>query len=527
MGKRASLVVIFAAGVCAMAPLASCLDATEIVLELSTDVSCATVQGTDVHIRIGSPKNIDGNPPTRIESTACTPGDATASARNDLGNVVVVPSGGFDDAVAISVALSNDSATPTSACFPEGPNAPPSCIYAHRQISFLPHNRVSLPIVLSSVCAGVSCVAPETCDPTTGKCGNGKIDPNDCGTNCTTGEDAGTPDIIVAIDSPAFDVTVFDSPVVDAPSDAGCGNLTLCSNKCVNLMTDVNNCGACGVDCSGTPQSCNNGTCTLNATAAGTCLAVNGGTVFVATAAGVFTYPSNGGTGTLYNNASDDIVAMASMPSHVAWFGTNLNTAYVWDQVPKKPYNESNSTAFMALNGVGFAWFDSKQNQIIYQSTTQTTPTPYNPIVVTTGNAVPIAMGSKYVYASFPASNELLWTDGTTYGTVTNVTPGPIIVDDPTKLAPNVYDYEKGVVWQRDSQLANPKQYATSASVITSMVWDGTKVLANATTNISYAQNGTFFKIVAATPAPKCIAIDSNAVYWLDATAGLYKHARP
>lgn len=44
---------------------------------------------------------------------------------------------------------------------------------------------------------------------------------------------------------------------------------TLCTNQCVNLLTDVNNCGRCGNDCTGgvpnAATSCQKGVCTCNA----------------------------------------------------------------------------------------------------------------------------------------------------------------------------------------------------------------------------------------------------------------------
>jgi hypothetical protein len=44
---------------------------------------------------------------------------------------------------------------------------------------------------------------------------------------------------------------------------------TLCTNQCVNLLSDVNNCGKCGNDCTGggvnAATSCQKGVCTCNA----------------------------------------------------------------------------------------------------------------------------------------------------------------------------------------------------------------------------------------------------------------------
>jgi hypothetical protein len=535
VGKRAGVLVFAAVAVCALAPITSCLDATEIVLQLSTDVPCDTVRTTKVLIHVGSLTDIDTNPPTQIESVLCNSGDATASPLNDLGTVAVLPSNGFDAPIAISVALSDALNTGTSSCYPEAQGAA-SCIYAHRQITFLPHTRVTLPIILSSLCAGVQCTSPSTCGPD-GRCTSGNVDPHDCGSSCTTGEDSGshadvTIDVPVSTvdaskDAPIFDGWIFLDATADGPECAP--NQLFCNGQCANVLSDAKNCGACGVDCTGS-NNCSNGTCILEKSVAGTCLAVANNTVYVATASGVYTYPSNGGTGTLYNNASDTISAMASMPGHIGWYGSNAQQAYVWDLATKQSFSESTVSLpqLMALNGGAYAWFDAKQGHILYQPLQQVTATAYAPTLNTT-SPIPIAMGTKYVYASIPLSNELLWTDGTSYAYIANVTnPTAIIVDDPSKPAPIVFDVEKNTaVVQRDSLLANAKPYATSSTTITSMVWDGTKVLANASSQISYASGSSFVSLATANPAPKCIAVDSNAVYWLDATAGLFKHAKP
>ncbi len=75
------------------------------------------------------------------------------------------------------------------------------------------------------------------------------------------GGDSGT-----VIDSTAQDSSAMDSgPVKDATShgeggacsDAGEAGLSLCNNLCTNLLTDVDNCGACGHKC----VACASGTC--------------------------------------------------------------------------------------------------------------------------------------------------------------------------------------------------------------------------------------------------------------------------
>lgn len=519
--------------VCATAPLASCLDATEIKLVLSTDVACDIVKGangvdgTHVLIHIGSPANIDSNPPTQMDSTACMSPDATTSGQaNDLGTVAIVPSGGFDTAVAISVALSNDAKNPTSTCFPEG-KGPASCIYAHRQISFLPHDLVSLPIVLSSICAGVSCVAPETCDPNTGKCTDGHIDVNDCGTGCST-DDAGKADAITTIDSPTFDVPVFDSPL-----EAGClPNETKCNNVCVDLAKDAANCGACGFDCSG--GSCTNGTCRLDvlpdastSTFAGTCVALYSGAVWVSTSTGVVKVPVNGGSPS--SVSSSKAFTLASYPSELARIEQGANATTIVDHATNQQYLQVNGDVAeaMAMSNKEYVWSDFSKGIVWVQPVAGGSPLSY--YQGQQGDLIPVAVASTNVYWTHP-SGFLYWaTSNVSNTSVAAQQPGAVIVDDPTSTQPTVYVVVKGSqLISYDYKLTTPKPLATSSLVkLGALAWDGTTVYAIGATEIEKLQ-GSSMKLVASTVNAdlRCIAVDKDAVYWLEQGGGLFKHTK-
>jgi hypothetical protein len=514
---------VVATAVCAAAPLSSCLDATEIVIQLTTDVPCDTVAKTTALIRIGSPANIETSPPTRIESTTCATSDATTASPNDMGTVVIVPSSGFDSIVAISIALSDDATVPTSACLPEPQGT--SCIYAHRQISFLPHARVTLPITLSSRCAGVVCMAPLTCGAD-GTCTDGTVDPHDCGTNCTTGDSG--PDSPIKLDAA---IDVLKDVTIDVPVDVTTctGTAVMCNGQCVDLLSNTNNCGGCGVDCSGS-GSCNAGTCAIDKTIVGTCLAVYGGKVWVATDTGVWQYAANGGSGVLYNSNTDYVFGMAGDANNVVWFANSGNQAYVWDVAAKQGHMEATNTAMtlMAFNSAGYAWFDQKGIGIVYQAATVSAPIAYTPTLPTT-NPVPIAMGAKYVYVSTPGLGKIWYTNGSSYNSVSVTSPGAIIVDDSNSTTPAVFDVEGNTtVVQRDSTLKVVQTaYAKSSAPLASITWDGSTVVANSVTEMSIAIAGLFKPIVINTNAVlKCVAVDSNAVYWLDKAGGVYKHAK-
>jgi len=530
VGKRGALFMI-AAGVCLAAPLSSCLDATEIVVQLSTDVACATVAGTKVLIHIGSPSTMD-NPPTHIESTTCFTGDATSSSANDLGTVAVLPSGGFDDAIAITVALSNDSAHPTSECFPESPQSPTSCIYAHRQISFLPHTKVTLPIALGSLCAGVSCTAPQTCNPDTGKCDDGTVDPRDCGTSCSTGDGGGLPDVIITKDV-TVDV-VADAPWnPDVAADAPCLG-SLCNGKCVDILTDKSNCGACYLDCSN--GSCSNGLCRLDVNAGdaattvlnGSCLALYNNNVYVSTTSGLAKIPINGGSPAFVS--SSKAYTLAAYPGELAWIWNGTETT-ITDYVSATVYGQSstNAAAFMAMSQKGYVWSDYGKGAVLVQPVSGG-----NPLTYYQGTqqqlAIPVAAASTNVYWTTPTGG-IYYSTGSAPTNVAVGNPGAIIVDDPTSTQPTVYVVTKSNTVQRyDYKLVSLGSMGTSTLLqLGAIAWDGATIYANGLTEIQKISNSTFVTVAKApnNTDPRCLAVDSSAVYWLESGGNaVYKHAK-
>jgi hypothetical protein len=179
-----------------LATLSHCLDPTEIVLELSTDVSCGDVQANGVTVAVGPPG---------VDTTA--PGAPSFACADDggLGSLVVVPSGGIDDGVGIRVVLGVDASASTCV-------APDfsGCVVARRALRFSPHQPLTLPIDLQSGCVGHPCDPNSTCFA--GAC-------VDAGVTCTGGtcnveSDAGAPD---AGACQAVAVQLDQNPVVATP----------------------------------------------------------------------------------------------------------------------------------------------------------------------------------------------------------------------------------------------------------------------------------------------------------------------
>ena len=155
----------------------ACRAPTEITLELTTDVPCASL--SDVAITTGPATAPEGSAFTVLTSQC----DA---ATGRIGSLVLVPSGASDDAVAIKVTARVQQAgdPATGPCVaPYGP----SCIVARRTLRYLPHTPLTLPVPLSRSCVGLPCAPNETCD-------RGVCRPVDeCGETGCASPDGGSP----------------------------------------------------------------------------------------------------------------------------------------------------------------------------------------------------------------------------------------------------------------------------------------------------------------------------------------------
>ena len=150
---RACLVV--ASGSIALAGIASapagCRSPTEITIEVTTDVACNDARGSSVTVgRFGSHDGIEDKPPTST-SVRCDAGR--------LGALVIVPSGANDDDVAFKIVMG--FGRPLEQCV--APSYGKGCIVARRELRFLPHAAVTVPVVMRASCDGIACGEAQTC----------------------------------------------------------------------------------------------------------------------------------------------------------------------------------------------------------------------------------------------------------------------------------------------------------------------------------------------------------------------------
>jgi hypothetical protein len=125
----------------------SCLNPTEIVLELSTNVACT--ENHEVAIAVGAANDEDAGF-SAVGSSCTTDGG--------LGSLVIVPSGGIDEAVGIRVVLGVDASAETC-----GAQNYAGCVVARRALRFDPHTPLTLPIDLDQSCIGIPCTPDSTC----------------------------------------------------------------------------------------------------------------------------------------------------------------------------------------------------------------------------------------------------------------------------------------------------------------------------------------------------------------------------
>lgn len=166
--RRAPLFALILLAVAAFVP--SCLEPTQVQLELTTDVPCDEVGG--VAITVGTPGALESKPPAAV-SLVCRD-DGT------LGTLVVVPSGERDAELAVRVVAGRN--LEVEQCEPPeyGPKGTPDtgCIVARRTLRFLPHEPLVLPIVMRAVCVGEPCDPAQTC--VLGTCVEAAVDPSLC-----------------------------------------------------------------------------------------------------------------------------------------------------------------------------------------------------------------------------------------------------------------------------------------------------------------------------------------------------------
>lgn len=143
----------------------SCLGPTEVTLVLTTDLPCGAQQGTS--IAVGSPDDVSTVAPVTVTSDCTLAGgdgsvdDAGALAvPASIGTFVVVPSGSRSGSFAVQIVTAFDPVAQPSDCAGLDYQG---CIVERRQISFIPHTPLTVPIEMTLDCLGIPCNASQTC----------------------------------------------------------------------------------------------------------------------------------------------------------------------------------------------------------------------------------------------------------------------------------------------------------------------------------------------------------------------------
>ena len=186
-----------------IAAFGACADPTEITVRVATDLPCNALS-----------TRITGGRET-AETTQCTAGPRAGI--QDIGSIVLVPSGAKNDPLTITVVTAFGKAA--SAC---DPNGDPACIVARRKLRYVRHTPLDLPIDMRAACLGKVCDADSTCE--LGVCVAANVDNPALGAEQDAAStfdggvfvDAGTDAPVNA----AVDAAPDAPPIVDASLDA-------------------------------------------------------------------------------------------------------------------------------------------------------------------------------------------------------------------------------------------------------------------------------------------------------------------
>lgn len=178
----------------------ACLAPTQITLHVMTDVDCAVVAKNGTAIYSGDP-NVE---PVVTSTSACT----VQPALNDIGTLVLAPSGSRDDRITVAVVMAVEGEGRSEDCAGRGYQG---CVLAKRRVRYVPHEPLQMPVEMSLQCKGVVCDPDETCFR--GACIDAEFAPSGgcVGPECTA------PPMTTA--NPANDAGL-DAPLADGAADA-------------------------------------------------------------------------------------------------------------------------------------------------------------------------------------------------------------------------------------------------------------------------------------------------------------------
>jgi hypothetical protein len=164
-----------------------CRSATEVKLDIATNVVCADMRGVDIVVAADphaaeSRAALAGDGTTRRFPSASTSECHEGTPPRAIGSLVVTPSAGEGAVVVIAAfgtARLDDCKAPSFAA---------TCIVARRRFTFIDHTAPEMTILLDPDCAGVPCNESSTCvgkkcvdstvDCSSGTCGAPGISPD-------------------------------------------------------------------------------------------------------------------------------------------------------------------------------------------------------------------------------------------------------------------------------------------------------------------------------------------------------------
>ncbi len=239
--------------------LAGCRTPTSITLTITSDVRCEDLRG--VSIASGTRASTESAAPATTTFQCAPQGDGTSR----IGTLVVVPSGGNDEEIAVRVVAGIDR--PVDECSAQ--TGYQGCIVARRVLRFQPNVEMMLPIELHLDCKSVSCDATTTC--VDAGCRSAEVtDPGCVGEGCLPRTDGGVPD---ANDggSDAQPDTQTDAPIGETGACAD--DEKNCGGACVKIDDPAYGCSTAGCSpCDATANAtwtCSAGACMQTGCAAG------------------------------------------------------------------------------------------------------------------------------------------------------------------------------------------------------------------------------------------------------------------
>lgn len=150
---RAAGFAIWGSVACASTFAGGCLDPTEIVVTVRTNVDCSnasTYRGISIYADTPGAK-LEQKLEPALTTNACEAG-------GKIGSIVLVPSG--DDDAEVGIRVVAGITTPPEQCEAEGYRG---CIVARRALHYVPHESLNVDVALTSDCIGQACNETETC----------------------------------------------------------------------------------------------------------------------------------------------------------------------------------------------------------------------------------------------------------------------------------------------------------------------------------------------------------------------------